>query len=361
MKTAITFDDVQIVPGYSELLSRSDVDISTRFTTNYKIDSPIVAAPMKSICESNMAYAMWEMGGVGILHRFNTIQEQAKLVSSLRINIDRALFTGAVLDRDTWSSDNRVKTPIIAAAIGVRSEDEDRALALLQAGANVLLIDVAHGHHVNVKNMLSYMNELKETYEFDVIAGNIATSEAAEDLEEWGADAIRVGIGGGSVCETRLRTGVGVPQITSLRDVSEVATVPVISCGGTKYPGDIAKAIAAGADSVIVGSLISATEETPGELIRTGMYGKRRNMKLYFGSASDVQKTLSEHEMKNIEGTADMVPYKGPVKHVICELEDGIRSAMTYVGAHDLDSLNANSEFVQVTTNGLREATPHLL
>jgi IMP dehydrogenase len=359
MKTAITFDDVQIVPGYSEILSRSDVDLSTRFTKNYKIDSPIIASPMKSICEVDMAYAMWEHGGVGILHRFNTIQEQSEMVEEL---YDRIHFVDDA-SREILSNDkrHRMNVPIISAAIGVRSEDEDRAIALLQSGVNVLLIDVAHGHHINVKNMLSFMNELKETYEFDVIAGNVATARGAEDLEEWGADAIRVGIGGGSVCETRLRTGIGIPQITSLQDVADVVSVPIISCGGAKYPGDIAKAIAAGADSVILGSMVSATYETPGDIMRTGMYGARSKVKMYFGSASDIQKTLSEHELRNVEGTATTVSYKGPVKFVLDEIEDGLRSAMTYVGANDLDSFSANSEFVQVTTNGLREATPHLL
>lgn len=164
-----------------------------------------------------------------------------------------------------------------------------------------------------------------------------------------------------SVCETRIRTGVGIPQLTSIWNVSQVACTPVISCGGARYPGDIAKAIAAGAQTVILGSMFSGTRESPGEVYHFGEYGKRSLMKLFHGSASDVQKTLSDSELNNIEGTAKMVPYKGSVRDVVKGIMEGLRSSMSYVGAHNLNDFYINSEFVQISPSGFKEGTPHLL
>ena len=351
-----TFDDVQIVPRYSEIQSRSNCDTSTLFTENYHIDIPLIASPMASICEYDMAFKMWALGGVGIIHRFNTIDEQVAMVSKLKSDINS-------ICSKTKETTYRYTKPVIAAAIGAKEQDMYRARALVEAGANVLVIDIAHGHHSSTQHTLEELKMLRElpNMEFDVIAGNIATARAVEDLEYWGANGLRVGIGGGSVCETRIRTGVGIPQISCLYETSAIANTPIISCGGTRYPGDVAKALVAGASSVILGSMISGTDETPGDVMHFGSYGKRQRMKIYHGSASDVQKTLSSTQLNNIEGTAAMVPMKGSVEKIVNEIMDGVRSAMSYIGAQTIDELYINGNFVSVTTNGLREAMPHLL
>lgn len=356
-----TFDDVQIIPKYSDVSSRKVCSTVTSFTKKRYIDIPLIASPMKSICEFEMAYAMWTLGGVGIVHRFNSVDEQVDIVNSLyrRITSQISEFDDRV--------EHRFTNPVIAAAIGSKQKDIFRAKALLQAGANVLLIDIAHGHHSSMKQILGDLRALKRSLatdldtSFEVIAGNIATPEAAKDLEKWGADALRVGIGGGSVCETRIRTGVGIPQISCLQSIADVANTPIISCGGIRYPGDVAKALGAGASSVILGSMFSGTKETPGDIQYFGKYGNRHKMKIYHGSASDVQKTLSFAELNNIEGTATMVPYKGSAEEIVDEIMDGVRSAMSYVGSESIHKFYLNTEFVQITTNGLQEAMPHLL
>ena len=356
-----TFDDVQIIPKYSDVSSRKVCSTVTSFTKKRYIDIPLIASPMKSICEFEMAYTMWSLGGVGIVHRFNSVDEQVDIVNSLyrRITSQISEFDDRV--------EHRFTNPVIAAAIGSKQKDIFRAKALLQAGANVLLIDIAHGHHSSMKQILGDLRALKRSLatdldtSFEVIAGNIATPEAAKDLEKWGADALRVGIGGGSVCETRIRTGVGIPQISCLQAIADVANTPIISCGGIRYPGDVAKALGAGASSVILGSMFSGTKETPGDIQYFGKYGNRHKMKIYHGSASDVQKTLSFAELNNIEGTATMVPYKGSAEEIVDEIMDGVRSAMSYVGSESIHKFYLNTEFVQITTNGLQEAMPHLL
>ena len=364
-----TFDDVQIIPKYSDVSSRKVCSTVTPLTKKRYIDIPLIASPMKSICEVDMAYTMWALGGVGIVHRFNSVQEQADIVNSLyrRISPQVSELDDKVEQSSNQTHFHRFTNPVIAAAIGAKQKDIFRAKALLQAGANVLLIDVAHGHHSSMKQILGDLRALKRSLatdldtSFEVIAGNIATPEAAKDLEKWGADALRVGIGGGSVCETRIRTGVGIPQISCLQSITDVADTPIISCGGIRYPGDIAKALGAGASSVILGSMLSGAKETPGDIKYFGKYGNRQRMKIYHGSASDVQKTLSFAELNNIEGTATMVPYKGSTEEIVDEIMDGVRSAMSYVGSESIHKFYINTEFVQITTNGLQEAMPHLL
>ena len=258
---------------------------------------------------------------------------------------------------------NIIEDYVLCAAIGTRDDDFIRAQRLVIEGANVIVIDVAHGHHISVIKMIDRLIAWrnKTALKFDIVAGNIASPEAAIDLQNCGADALRVGIGGGSVCETRIRTGIGIPQISCLMEIASVAEVPIISCGGARYPGDVAKAIAAGADTVILGSMISGTDETPGDVMMFGEYGNRQRMKIYHGSASDVQKILTNANMSNVEGTAAMVAVKGPVYLVINEILDGLRSAMSYVGCETIDEFSLYANFIQVTTNGLQEAKPHLL
>ncbi len=346
MKEAKTFSDVQIVPKYSEIESRDDVDLTAQFTMNYKIKIPLVAAPMDTVCDYNMAKALLEAGGVGVLHRWGSIEEEVLMVSKLR----------ELAYAKEWSG-----SPI-AAAIGVNGDSKERALRLLIAGANVLVIDVAHGHHKNVKEMIYYLMELRKSGRvFDIVAGSIATYEAAQDLEEWGADALRVGVGAGSICETRIRTGIGIPQLESVLEAASVATIPIISDGGIRYPGDAAKALAAGADTVMIGSLFAGTDESPGEVFIGGVWPDNYPMKVYRGLASATTKLKYSGAATHVEGASKMIESRGPVQKIISDITDGIKSSMSYVGAKNLEEFRDNATFVRITSAGLTEAFPHLL
>ena len=401
MKTNLTFDDVQIVPRYSELKSREDVDLTTKFTKNTTLHrTPIVAAPMDTICEYEMANQLLEQGSVGVLHRFRSIEKQARDMKALWskwdswYNIgdpekDRTDHTQVYADwyeriRETywrnpptksdyedlhelfWFADEAKRdedfwsTRPLCAAVGVTGDYMERAQELVNNGCNVLLIDVAHGHHKLVKEA---MRRIKNETNVEVIAGSIATKAAAKHLIEWGADALRVGIGNGSLCETRIRTGVGVPQVSALIDVCSVAndnSVPVISDGGIRYVGDVAKSLGLGADSVMVGSLLSGTKETPGEIIKQGEWPNERLYKKYRGSAS-LDSKLDRGESNNIEGNSKIIEYKGKVFRIISDIRDGLRSSFSYVGASNLLDFQAKCKFVRVTQAGQVEAKPHLL
>ena len=251
---------------------------------------------------------------------------------------------------DDWHSE--IKQPPIMAAIGVRTSDRKRAQHLVEAGANILVIDVAHGHHQKVIDMVRWCKlNLKDTV--DIIAGNIATADAAEELEQAGVDGLRINVGNGALCNTRIQTGFGVPSVTSLINISQVATVPIIADGGIRNSGDISKALALGADCVMVGSLLAGTDESPGLVIETkqGLY------KRYRGSASLEAKQDNGGIVSNVEGESAMIPYKGGVKFIINGLVDGIRSALSYGGARNLAEFNP--EYVQITNAGIVEAKPH--
>ncbi len=255
---ALTFDDVLLIPNKSDVRSRKDPDLTTRFTKKLNIKTPIMSANMDTITEIEMAKAMNQLGGVGILHRFMTIEEQIAQVMALR----------------------DAKLEIIAASIGVNQDFKERAQALVNAGVNVLTVDIAHGHSIQMIETVKY---LKDTFQdsVQIIAGNIATPEGTLDLIEAGADAIKVGIGPGSMCTTRIITGCGVPQLTAIAICAEAAEskgVPIIADGGIKTSGDIVKALAAGASSVMLGSMLSGTIETPGEI--------KKGLKMYRGMAS---------------------------------------------------------------------------
>jgi len=337
-KQALTYDDIQLIPSYSEVESRQDIDLTTQLTTNYSIRVPLVASPMDTVCDSEMAIAMAELGGIGCIHRFLTISQQAHEV---------AFTSKTVKNRDWW-------TPYTMAAVGANGDYLERAQELVNNGANIILIDVAHGYHKFVRDaILNLKKNLPSTV--DIVAGNIATAKAAEALQDWGADALRVGIGGGSLCTTRVKTGFGVPNVTSLADVSSVAKVPVIACGGIRNSGDIAKALAVGANSVILGSLIAGTKEAPGAIIEkaNGLY------KRYRGAASLETKSIHGQATRNVEGESTIVPFKGKVKFVVDGLLDGLRSALSYAGANSLSEYFP--EYVVVTNAGVREAQPHLL
>lgn len=347
---ALTFDDVQLIPRLSNVESRSHTNTESFFTRNFKIDKPIIAAPMDSVCDARMAVALWKHGCVGVIHRFCSIEEQVRMVELLV----------AAINSQTAPSGHRTKKPVICAAVGSNGDSIERSRQLVRAGANVLVIDVAHGHHVNVQRIIGSIKSMVGP-KIDIVAGNIATAQAAADLADWGADALRVGIGGGSVCETRIRTGVGIPQLTAIEDVCSVANIPVISDGGIRYPGDVVKALAIGANTVMIGSLLAGTDEAPGDVFVGGQWPNTKNFKVYRGSASATIKMQKNGNTNHVEGAAKMVESKGSAIRVIDDIMDGVTSAMSYLGASTINELWDGSEFVRISNAGLREAHPHLL
>ena len=402
MKTYLTYDDVNIVPKYSELESRDKVKLNTRFTKNTELTIPIVASPMDTITEEDMAEEMMDWGGVGVIHRFMSIEEQSRMMKSLHYQWDSYFDIGTNIRGDDeertiekewtewwndysrsnppqkedwdnlkerfWFADSMIRDEKTwrkrprCAAIGVTGDYKERAQELVKNGCNVLLIDVAHGHHVLVKNVIE---ELRNEFgrDIEIIGGSIATKEAAKELCEWGVDGLRVGIGNGSLCETRIRTGVGIPQFSALLDICSITddyNVPVIADGGIRNVGDICKGLGCGADSVMLGSLLAGTKETPGDITKVGEWPNERLYKKYRGSAS-IDSKGDRGESRNIEGNSKIIPYKGKVKRIISDIRDGISSSCSYVGARDILDFQSKCEFVQVTQAGVVEAKPHLL
>jgi len=357
IKTTLTYDDIQLVPDFSNIKSRTNISLRTKLSERYGLLNPIVASPMDTVCEFDMALKMAQLGGVGCIHRFMSITHQCDIVEELQTAIysdepfNIAEDWGVMYD--TWHGE--IPQVPIMAAIGVQEDDKKRALELSKSGANVLLIDVAHGQHQNVIDMIHWCKTQDELVDVDIIAGNIATAEAAELLQTYGADGLRVGIGGGSLCTTRIKTGFGVPNVTSLEDIARVANVPIMADGGIRSSGDISKALAVGADNVMLGSLLAGTDESPGKILETskGLY------KRYRGSASLETKVSHGQQTRNVEGEATTIPYKGGVKFIINGLLDGVKSALSYAGASDLK--NYNPKYVVVTNAGQNEAKPHLL
>lgn len=350
MKYSLTYDDIQLVPNFSKINSRTEISLKTPLTTNYSMLMPLIASPMDTVCGFEMAYKMFTLGGAGCIHRFMSAEEQANLIRDLRIHIYEGY--GHTYTYFGWDKDEAV--PIVA-AIGVNGEeDRDRAEKLVAAGANVLIIDVAHGHHQKVIDMVKWCKD-KFGNTADIIAGNIATAQAAIDLQEIGIDGLRVGIGGGSLCTTRIKTGFGVPNVSCIEEISNVAIVPVMADGGIRTSGDIAKALAVGANCVMVGSLLAGTDESPGQIIEktNGLY------KRYRGSASLETKVAHGQAARNVEGESTVIPYKGGTKFIVNGLLDGVRSALSYAGATNLHEYYP--DYVVVTNAGINEAKPHLL
>jgi IMP dehydrogenase len=358
MKTALTYDDIQLVPSFSNIKSRTNINLTTMVSRRYGLLNPIVASPMDTVCEFDMALKMAQLGGVGCIHRFMSITHQCDIVEELfnKIYDDTEQMSIAQdwgIMWDTWHAEMKL-VPIMA-AIGVQEEDKKRAIDLVSSGANILLIDVAHGDHQNVIDMIHWCKTQEKLQHVDIIAGNIATAEAAELLETYGADGLRVGIGGGSLCTTRIKTGFGVPNVTSLEEVLKVSGVPVMADGGIRSSGDMSKALAIGAETVMLGSLLAGTDESPGKILETskGLY------KRYRGSASLETKVTHGQKSRNVEGESTTIPYKGGVKFVVNGLLDGVRSALSYAGAEELRFFHP--EYVIVTNAGQNEAKPHLL
>lgn len=332
----LTFDDVLLVPGYNGIKSRQNVTTSVElFGRTFGI--PLISSNMDTITEGAMADAMGSLGGMAILHRFLTIEDNVKVFKGLQ---------------------HKDKVGI---SIGLGKDGLERADALIAEGANIICVDVAHGHSKEVNRTLRALRE-KHGDNLLLIAGNVATYAGADYLAAAGADVIKVGIGSGSVCTTRIKTGFGVPQLSALQECRKVDRA-IISDGGTRVPGDAVKALAAGADLVMLGGVLAGTDETPGETIeKKAKDGQKVKVKRFRGMASrEAQEDYmgSMSEWKTAEGIAVEVPCRGPVKHIIQDIMGGIRSGMTYCGASTIKDLQRKAQFMEITPAGRVEGTPH--
>mgnify|MGYP003132195481 CR=1 FL=1 len=337
MRDTLSYDDVLLCPQYSDLNTRKAVDLTSELDEVLKFKLPVIASPMDTITETEMALAMSKAGALGVIHRYNSIDEQLKLV------------------RGVWRENPDAK---ISAAIGVTGDYFERAMALCESGVQVLCLDVAHGHHALVKKAL---HELKNTFaeSVHVMAGNVATLEAFEDLSRWGADSIRVGIGGGSICSTRLVTGHGIPTFQSVLDCARTKyDTKIIADGGIKTTGDMVKAFAAGADFVMVGSLLAGTRETPGDVLKNNEGIK---YKVYRGMASRNAQKDYRGRSSTPEGISTTVPYKGGVEQILQDFHGGIASGLSYTGASSLKEFRNKRVFVKQTSAGKAESNTHIL
>jgi IMP dehydrogenase len=336
--TALTFNDVHLVPQLSSIESRrTGVDISVRLRrTNIKLPTPFIASPMDKVSGLELCTAMHTLnGGMGILHRFNTIEDQVAILKSALISAPEA---------------------IIGAAVGVNGDYVERAQAVLEAGASLICIDVAHGHHTLMRRALLHLRERHP--DTHIMAGNVATLAGFNDLSDWGADSVRVGIGSGSICSTRMNTGYGYPMLQSILDISATTRpAQIISDGGIREYGDIVKAIAAGADFVMMGSMFAGTKEAPGDLIETD----RGPMKLYRGQASKEAQIDWRGFYSSNEGISTMVPYKGDLENVLADMKNGLTTGCSYNGAANLAELREKAVFVKVSNSSAVEAGTHIL
>ncbi len=471
IREGVTFDDVLLVPKYSKITSRSDTDLSTKLSRNISLNMPLISANMDTITESSMAVTVAREGGIGIVHRFLTIQQQVnevlkvkrsgsiiienpytinseltiqdafyimneKQVSGLLVTDSNSKIIGILTERDVLfeptdstklvkelmtkdvvtaklgvdleqvkeilkhnrieklpivDDNNYVKglitsqdisnlekyphaskdkkgRPLVGSAVGVKGDFMERSEALINAGADVLVVDIAHGHSENAINTVK--NIKKAFPDCELIAGNVATAEGTEDLIKAGVDAVKVGVGSGSICITRVITGSGVPQLTAVYDCAKVGNdhdIPIISDGGTRNSGDATKALAAGASSIMVGSILGGTDESPGSTITKN--GKR--FKIYRGMASLAasmgrrSKETGTFELADdlndyvAEGVEAMVPYKGSVTEIITQITGGIRSGLSYCGASNIKQMQENAEFIKISRAGFAESQPH--
>ncbi len=464
-KEALTFDDVLLIPAKSEVVPK-EVSVSTRLTNAIRLNTPLISAAMDTVTEARMAIAMAREGGIGIIHKNMTIEEQAdevdkvkrsengvivnpfylspdhyvydadELMAKFRISgvpiVKAGKLVGIITNRDlkflknynmrieeVMTKDNLITAPVgttleqaqeilcahkveklplvdekgrlkglitikdiekavqypnsardsqgrllCGAAIGVTADVLDRARALIEAGVDVLVLDSAHGHS---KGILECVGKVKEAFpECQLIAGNVATAEGTEDLIKAGADCVKIGIGPGSICTTRVVAGIGVPQITAIYDSACAAAkydIPVIADGGIKYSGDVVKALAAGASVVMIGSLLAGCDESPGE--SEVFQGRRFKVYRGMGSMAAMSKGSSDRYFQQgstklvPEGVEGRVPYKGPVADTVFQLIGGVKAGMGYCGCKDIPALHSDSRFVRITGAGLKESHPH--
>ena len=336
-KQTITFNDVLLEPQYSDITSRKEVSLSTPLDNLRKLKIPIIASPMDTVSEWRMASSLSSMGGMAIIHRYNSIEEQADQVKN-------AL---AVPD-----------CTIVGAAVGVSGDFVERAVRCYEAGAKVICIDVAHGDHAMVKTAIASLREQLGMF-IHIMAGNVATLEGFNRLADWGADSIRVGIGGGSICSTRIQTGHGVPTLQSVIDCAQSDRDAIlIADGGIKNSGDIVKALAAGADVVMLGSLLAGTDETPSETFRDR---DGRCFKAYRGMASAEAQKAWRGKTSSLEGVSTTIPCKGSVRNVVEELLTGVRSGLSYSGARDIPELRSKAKFILQSHAASIESSTHIL
>lgn len=339
----LTFDDVLLLPKHSNVLP-SDANFETSLSDNIKLKTPILSAAMDTVTELDMAISMAELGGLGVIHKNLSVSDQANIVKKVK-----------------------EKNLLSAAAIGVGDDALRRAEMLVNEGLDLIVVDTAHGHSQLVLDMVKNLrNQYKN---LTIVAGNIATAEAALDLKNAGADAVKVGIGPGSICTTRIVTGVGAPQLTAILNIKAAlkdTNIKIIADGGIKNSGDIVKALAAGADAVMLGGLLAGTKEAVGEIVEID--GKKYKSYRGMGSEAAAQKGSDDryfqHKRKGKfipEGVEGMVEYKGPVNEVIEQLVGGLRLGMGYLGAKNLDELKANAEFIKITQSGKSESHIHNL
>ena len=335
MQEGITFDDVLLVPAYSEVLPR-EVSLKGCFSRNISLDVPFASAAMDTVTEAPMAIAMAREGGIGVIHKNMNAQDQAAEVAKVKAEGLK-----------------------VAAGVGITPDVLDRVKLLADAGVDAVVLDSAHGHS---KGVVDALKAIKAAFpSLDVVVGNIATARAAKDLIAAGADGLKVGIGPGSICTTRIVAGVGVPQLTAIADVAEVAgeNIPVIADGGLRYSGDVVKALAAGAHCVMCGSMFAGTDEAPGEVIEVDGV----KMKAYRGmdamQAGSADRYFQKGAKKLVpEGVVARVAYKGPVGEVLYQLCGGLRSGMGYCGAKDLEALHG-ARFVKISPATVKENHPH--
>ena len=337
----ISFNQVSIVEQYSEELSRSNVNVGVDMG-KFFMKLPVFSANMPQITETSMAVCMYKNGGRGILHRDCSIDKNVEM------------FINAVAKTELTDP------YCVGVSIGVQEEDRQRFLSLYEAGARLFCIDVAHGHHILVKKMIQWIKEQDE--DVYLIAGNVAREEGARDLAEWGVSAIKCGIGPGSVCATRKNTGVGTPQFSAIQNakkgLKKHPNVKIIADGGIKNAGDIPKAIAAGADVVMIGAILAGTTETPGKVFPrpdTDLWN-RQYYKVYGGSASGENKVAGGKEHKFVEGIMKTVPFKGKAKYILQEIIDGLRSCFSYTGAKDMETFKKKVKFEIMEASGIAES-----
>jgi IMP dehydrogenase len=333
--TSISFDDVLLVPQYSDIESRKSLTTSNELDDTTTLQLPVISSPMDTVTEVDMVFAMDTHGGLGIIHRYNSPAEQAKLVKVAKLK----------------------GMTNIGAAIGVTGDYLERAQALVEEGANVLCVDVAHGHHSMTKEALRAL-KLSFDSSVHIMAGNVATGEGAVDLANWGANSVRVGIGGGSICSTRLVSGHGMPTFQTIMEcVTAGCPVPIIADGGIKTSGDVVKALAAGADFVMLGSMLAGTDQAPGQVFDNG----NKKYKVYRGMASSEAQVNWRGKTSTPEGISTTIPYKGDVNNILADLKGGIQSGMSYSGARTIRDLQAKAQFIRQTPAGQAESFTHIL
>lgn len=355
-KDALTFDDVLLVPQYSEI-TPDMADVSTKLTNTFKMNVPFLSAAMDTVSEHKLVTALALAGGLGVIHKNMSIADQAKEVEMVKnYEFDNEKNKRVLIDKK-----GRL---CVGAAIGVTADMMDRVHALMDAGVDVFVLDSAHG---DSKNIINAIKNLRLEYpSMELIAGNVATYEGALDLMKAGASAVKVGMGPGSICTTRIIAGIGVPQLQAVMDcarASKEMNVPIIADGGIKYSGDVVKALAAGANTVMLGGLFATCEEAPGDIYESN--GKKYRTYRGMGSIEAMAKGSTDryfqtgHKKFVAEGVQGIVEVKTTVEELVFQLVGGLKAGMGYCGSKDIPTLQGKGTFIKITNNALLESHPH--